>query len=497
MRILLATLLLTVFATAAIAQEVKESVPPTTPRPHEDETRIIFELEVSPADEPRPAMKYQLLPNPADLQPGNAATQYYKAFVLEADNPVRTKAYAKLREELGVPLSKINIDELGKTLESLHEDVFYSSIRAATFRLNCHWGEPLEGQGVHLLVPAVSQMRSTGVLLAVKAKYEIGRGDHDAAFATARDAFTLAFHMQEDGQLVIQTLVGIAINGLLHEDFFLEWIRSPNSPNLYWALAEIPPYFDSRSLIAHELRMAEYTLPGLVELDRRALTVDEANDLAARISAGVGTTVRKPLQANDVERRIQLMSWALQAYGEGYGELRNSGYAKELLESMPVLQVGLLARWKRFQGVRDDQYKWWLLMYGPDRDLALRQEPSYAFQRIDRLPFALREPRGEIAPFDEFLPFLSGLYRAQLRQYRFLSVARAIEALRLHAARHGKLPDSLDDIRDVPVPNDPVTNAPFVYRMQGTSATLIMPRHDLGADLEWEYQLRLREGEPK
>ena len=87
-------------AIAALAQEPKESVPPINPTPAEDVDRVIYDLEVSPADEPHPAMKYRLLPNPADLKPGNAATQYYKAFVLDATPPTEKKFDEYSREIL-------------------------------------------------------------------------------------------------------------------------------------------------------------------------------------------------------------------------------------------------------------------------------------------------------------------------------------------------------------------------------------------------------------
>jgi len=99
------------------------------------------------------------------------------------------------------------------------------------------------------------------------------------------------------------------------------------------------------------------------------------------------------------------------------------------------------------------------------------------------------------APFGTFLPALGAMNQAQLRQHRFLSVLRTIEALRLHAARHDKWPQSLADIREVPVPDDPVTNSPFVYSTNGNNATLVMVEHRLGSGIEYEYRLRLRDTE--
>ncbi|MEX2137681.1 MAG: hypothetical protein WD894_00355 [Pirellulales bacterium] len=467
------------FTAVVPGQEPKESVPPTTPDPQTDPTRIVYELEVSSAGEPRPAMKYRLLPNPADLKPGNAATQYYKAFVLEAESPIRTKEYIQLAEWMETPLRELNIEELGKTLRANHEDAFYRCLRAATYRAHCDWEEPVKEEGVQLLLPALQSFRSVARLLSMKAKYEIATGNYDEAILTALDNFTLAYHLQHDGEILVQSLVGVAIVGMMHDEFFVEWIRSPGSPNLYWALSEFPVFIDSRKIIAGDLRFPEYTLPLLRQIDRRPLTAEEAANLAERAFA---VEPGSRLDRSDAKRRAQLTAWAVQTYDEGYRELVAAGHSRELLDQMPVLQVALLARWKRYENARDDLYKWTAVVYGPAREVALTN-----------LREIYRRTESSSAPFWTFMPPLSAMYQAQLRQHRFLSVLRAIEALRLHAARYGEFPTALAEIREVPVLDDPVTKAPFVYSGGGKTATLKMVRHELGADLEYEYRLRLRE----
>jgi hypothetical protein len=176
----------------------------------------------------------------------------------------------------------------------------------------------------------------------------------------------------------------------------------------------------------------------------------------------------------------------LQAHDESYHELTNSGISRELLDRMPVLQLALLGRWKRYQADRDDLYKWAAISHSPARDRALQKQHEIH-----------RRTETTSAPFGIFLPALGAMNQAQLRQHRFLSVLRAIEALRLYARRHGKWPETLSDISEVPVPDDPVTNNPFVYRTSGKNATLVMVRHRLGADMEYEYILRLREDAAK
>ena len=73
---------------------------------------------------------------------------------------------------------------------------------------------------------------------------------------------------------------------------------------------------------------------------------------------------------------------------------------------------------------------------------------------------------------------------------------RCVEAVRLYAAGHGgKLPPKLADVKEVPVPHDPVTGKPFEYKVSGDRATLFGPSpvgdpRDGGYALTYELTLK-------
>jgi len=46
-------------------------------------------------------------------------------------------------------------------------------------------------------------------------------------------------------------------------------------------------------------------------------------------------------------------------------------------------------------------------------------------------------------------------------------------ALRLYAFKHGRLPDSLKDITEVPIPEDPVRSEPFTYQAHDTVTAVL------------------------
>jgi len=63
---------------------------------------------------------------------------------------------------------------------------------------------------------------------------------------------------------------------------------------------------------------------------------------------------------------------------------------------------------------------------------------------------------------------------------RSIAALRLLEAIRIHAAAHdGKLPDSLDQITEVPLPEDPATGKPFLYRRAGDAVILRLPQAGL------------------
>ena len=74
------------------------------------------------------------------------------------------------------------------------------------------------------------------------------------------------------------------------------------------------------------------------------------------------------------------------------------------------------------------------------------------------------------------MPAMNAARSAQERLTRDLAEMQLIEALRMHAAETGKLPGSLDEVTIVPVPNNPATDKPFLYSLDGKTAVLKCPK---------------------
>ncbi len=81
------------------------------------------------------------------------------------------------------------------------------------------------------------------------------------------------------------------------------------------------------------------------------------------------------------------------------------------------------------------------------------------------------------------------------RLNRHAAALQCLEALRLYAAAHnGKFPDELSNITEVNIPDDPITQKPFVYSRTGSKAVLEGPAPEGATAKEAiRYELNLKE----
>lgn len=70
------------------------------------------------------------------------------------------------------------------------------------------------------------------------------------------------------------------------------------------------------------------------------------------------------------------------------------------------------------------------------------------------------------------------VHQAGARTDRKIAMLRAVEAVRVHADTTGRPPKELADIKKVPVPNDPLTDKPFVYAVTADGFTIGSPESE-------------------
>ena len=83
----------------------------------------------------------------------------------------------------------------------------------------------------------------------------------------------------------------------------------------------------------------------------------------------------------------------------------------------------------------------------------------------------------EIIPlFSSLAPAAGAVANAAVGNERWFAMLRTIVALRLYAAAHGgQGPKQLQEVSEAPVPNDPLSGKPFIYRVEGDKAVLDAP----------------------
>ena len=145
-------------------------------------------------------------------------------------------------------------------------------------------------------------------------------------------------------------------------------------------------------------------------------------------------------------------------------DLLAAGYAKEVVEAMSPAQAVFSDMFEINEVRRDNLFKWFYVPYWQ------------AGEEMERLESGIKtaskhaefELLAETAVVD-----VQSLYFIEARIKRQLAAVRVIEAIRLYAADHGgKLPAKLEEIREVPLPINPVTGKPFAYRLDGDTAIL-------------------------
>lgn len=415
-------------------------------------TRTVIKLEVEAKAAPKPALRYSLLPELADLNPGNPIQGYMKCF-MEQNHFFHQKTVIENREKWQtMPLAELPLKEMGdyKGNVGLRQADYAARLDTPDWQIL----PKLKTDGVNLLLPDVQQLRMLASALKVRFRMEVAEKRHEDALRTAQTMFSLSRHLGEHPTL-IGDLVGMAI-AFMAIGPLDELIQQPGCPNLYWALTDLPsPFIDLRKGMQGErvLLAPEFSL-----FDRRnPLSEADLQKAAARIATLIEIT-RGPGPKADLKPGEWLRS---RANNEAHvtaarKRLIEIGFAEADLKRMPALQVVLLDEKRTYEVWRDEAMKW-LNVPWPRAEAGMRGP-----QKKDI----------EDALFVEFVPAQYKVRRAQVRLEQRIALLRHVEAVRLYAAEHdGKLPAALADI-DVPLPADPYTGKPFHYEVEGKKAIL-------------------------
>jgi hypothetical protein len=407
--------LLTAFALATVSIQADPTV---------TSTETIVRFNVQPMKAPTPSLRYTLLPELAEMNPGNPIPNYLKC-MLDVDPSTGQEIFgqATLRQA----------DRAAR----MDKPDWQILLKAKT-------------DGFNLLLPDVQKIRSLATALQMRFREEIAADRLDDALVTAKTMFAMTRHMGEHPTL-IGDLVGIAI-GNVTIVAFEEMLERPGCPNLFWALTALPNPLVSlenglrgeRVLVYSELKDLDDQAPiKPPQLKKLIAHLDKIRSIASDSGKSeISTRGWIDARINDETK--------MKAARE---RLVETGLAADRLATFPADQIVLLDEKREYEVRRDEAMR---IMNFP----AWQVESQFA---------ALKYPKEPIL-FDGFVPALIKVRRAQARLEQRIALLRHLEALRMYAAEHnGKLPSSLTDVA-VPLPMDPFTGKPFRYNLEGATA---------------------------
>ena len=476
-------------------------------QPDRDQPKV-YELTITPAPEPSPALKYRFDVPLADQKPGNSVPFYYRALIKFNQEYLRKQHgdFDELYESVqDVPLSEFPIDKAREVLATY--GIIFEQLERAHNRTETEWDwhmEELRGtEWMSFWLPEIQDSRVLGRLLYVKGRLELAEGRFEDAEQTLRIGYHLARAVSEP-PTIIDDLVGVAIADMMN-DLVIDWISVRGSPNVYWAIAVLPdPFIDFRYSVERELGVAHRFAPWLENVrtedappavwrDRFVELVQTLVDFEGELGFLATGPGGDPPSEDVTALFVTLIS--LQHYPIAKQALLERGYSAEQVKSMPVGQV--LAIQQRYidRVIADERMK------------AMLVAPTHAVRVQESMEQTLKEEKllgppltGSPEPFPimaMFSPASGYSTVTSLRLRTRLAALRTVEAIRMHAAKTGALPKSLAEIEIVPVPDSPRTGQPFEYSLNDDTAVLNVVVETRYQVPNWRFELTLDSADKK
>ncbi|QDS95042.1 hypothetical protein FF011L_38260 [Roseimaritima multifibrata] len=442
-------------------------------------------LTLHSAAEPRPALRYQLIPDAFHAKPGNSAIYYLKAMGFLEQHNAQEKLTQIFRQahqkasEAGIqqnllepyvwedmPPDQLPLEEVKEylSLTSFQAELLKEAAARRDFDLERNLQDV--DSVIGYLLPEIQGMRQLARTNSIRSRVAIAEERYDDAMETIGQQFALGRHLGQD-DFFVSNLVGVAIASIGWSDL-LSLQEQTNAPSLYWALASLPaPLVDTGRAEAVERKI-------LYEEFITFKRVTEAPQPAGYWQAWVKDLADERfewmLEISDPGpelRRTALVAAIATSYPSAKKYLiEELGFDPKQVEAYPTAQVVSLATVKFYDFWRDEFYKWHCLPYWQVT------ESSDANSVERRFRDACKNAGWFSKPTEQLLPALFAFRSAQVRAQQQIAMAQTVEAIRLHLHQHdGNFPESLADL-SFPAPLDPANNQPFQYERAGETFVL-------------------------
>jgi hypothetical protein len=411
----------------------------------------VVRLNVQAMPAPKPALKYQLLPEVRELRPGNPAQDYLKCFAEQRTFFFSKEVTAQRARYLAMPLAELPAAELR---EYGHNALRQADWAARLDALDWQALPRVQAEGLDATLPEIAPLRILATALQVRFRGQVAGRHFDDAIRTAKTMFALARHLGEHPSQAAN-LVGLSV-AQRALDTLEEMEQQPGCPNLYWALTDLPcPLVEMRKGAQGDRAQAASDLRPI--RDDALMTDAQVEQVVSRLTGIMGVMrVQTGQPPRSLRAALEARVGDAERVRAARGRLVEAGLAEGLVKKFPPAQVILLDEKRDYEVRRDEGMK--LLALAP--------------WQIDALAGSGEAAHGGDGLFADLLPHVVEVRRAQARLERRIGLLRCVEALRLYAAGHeGKLPATLSDI-PLPLPTDPFTGKPFECAIEGATARL-------------------------
>ncbi len=448
------------------------------PDPVPKNGRVTISIRLTPSDYLKPVSRAYLLPEYSESIPGNRVQMFLRCFMEQ------TAFFGQTESEQREKWNAAPLQDLPARLREYGDPLIKRDMYDAARMTQADWQlwYFMRRDGYKTLLPDAQKMRQLASAMKTRVRGQIAAGDYDGAIHTLKTIFGLARSFESHPTL-IGHLIGIAC-ATIGLEAIEELIQQPGSPNLYWALMDLPSPFLSlrmgmegeRLMISHEFEGLK-TAPGAVVDSVISKQIDDLEMLL---------TIEGKPEANPKAEKSVAYKALIQARAANADEVRiareqviHMGLNAEHVKTWSPLHVVLIDDIMHYEQFRDELGKLMNLPYWqakPGMEEALGQ----INQNLKKWPTLA------------LVPAVEKVKRAQTRTDQRLAYLQIMEGIRLHALKNGgSLPATLAEIK-LPLPLDPTTGKPFQYSVDKGVATLHGENLYPGTDiLNRYYEIRI------
>ena len=450
----------------------------------EPSTETVVRLQIQPTPAPKLALRYQLLPELREMNPGNPVQEFMKCLLDQKD--LFTKESKEKRENWEkMELKALPIKELRDYAKkaAIQAD-FAARLDTPDWQLLVIFKNPdADLSGPFNVLPMLEFAR----VLRSRLRGQVAACQFESALVTLKTMFALARVMGEHPTL-LGNLVSNAV-GILTIKPLEEMLQQPGCPNLYWALTYLPhPLIDLRKCWQGEKILM---MQGFEKLDDKAsMSESQIQKIVGQYQTELNKSFGPALTTKGIKIPSYSESIAEKVKDKKYIQLARNrlieyGLAENVVQHFPESQVILLDKKIEIEISLDESMKVLALPYWQGKLAEV----------------GIKEVKGDLPSLELFGQgatthrLFNRSQDAQVGLEQRLAHLRCIEAVRMYAAENdGKLPARLEDIK-LPLPVDPVTGQPFQYRLDAGIAHLrgtLIPGLEKNPHYDVRYEITIR-----